>query len=100
MPDALLDVVDGILLTGARANVHPTRYCLQNNPRPTIAIALALVSQRHAARYGFERIGFVNSRVKAAKITAINLLALINVRGQQEVILRLAACTRAHHSSE
>jgi putative glutamine amidotransferase len=23
---ALLDVVDGILLTGARANVHPTRY--------------------------------------------------------------------------
>jgi len=24
--DALLDVVDGILLTGARANVHPTRF--------------------------------------------------------------------------
>jgi putative glutamine amidotransferase len=24
--DALLDSVDGILLTGARANVHPTRF--------------------------------------------------------------------------
>src|SRR6185312_13700961 len=24
--EALLDVVDGILLTGARANVHPTRF--------------------------------------------------------------------------
>ena len=23
---ALLDVVDGVLLTGARANVHPTRF--------------------------------------------------------------------------
>ena len=24
--DALLDAVDGVLLTGARANVHPTRF--------------------------------------------------------------------------
>ena len=24
--DALLEVVDGVLLTGARANVHPTRF--------------------------------------------------------------------------
>ncbi len=29
---ALLDVVDGILLTGARANVHPTRY--RTDPHP------------------------------------------------------------------
>ncbi len=29
---ALLDVVDGILLTGARANVHPTRF--QTEPHP------------------------------------------------------------------
>ena len=31
--DALLDVVDGILLTGARANVHPTRFGLEAHPR-------------------------------------------------------------------
>lgn len=29
---ALLDVVDGVLLTGARANVHPTRY--RTDPHP------------------------------------------------------------------
>ena len=31
--DALLDTVDGILLTGARANVHPTRFGLEADPR-------------------------------------------------------------------
>ncbi len=46
---ALLDVVDGILLTGARANVHPTRFGAQEDPRhepydhDRDALALALV---------------------------------------------------------
>jgi putative glutamine amidotransferase len=31
--DALLDTVDGILLTGARANVHPTRFGLEPHAR-------------------------------------------------------------------
>jgi putative glutamine amidotransferase len=31
--DALLDVVDGVLLTGARANVHPTRFRTEPDPR-------------------------------------------------------------------
>jgi putative glutamine amidotransferase len=31
--DALLDVVDGILLTGARANVHPTRFGAEPDAR-------------------------------------------------------------------
>jgi putative glutamine amidotransferase len=31
--DALLDVVDGILLTGARANVHPARFGLEPHPK-------------------------------------------------------------------
>src|SRR5436305_3296160 len=31
--DALLDTVDGILLTGARANVHPSRFGLEAHPR-------------------------------------------------------------------
>ena len=31
--DALLDTVDGILLTGARANVHPTRFGEDAHPR-------------------------------------------------------------------
>ena len=30
---ALLDAVDGILLTGARANVHPTRFRVEPHPR-------------------------------------------------------------------
>jgi len=30
---ALLDVVDGVLLTGARANVHPTRFATEPNPK-------------------------------------------------------------------
>ena len=30
---ALLDVVDGIVLTGARANVHPTRFGVEPHPR-------------------------------------------------------------------
>ena len=46
---ALLDVVDGILLTGARANVHPTRFGLEADPkhepydsnRDDVALALA-----------------------------------------------------------
>jgi putative glutamine amidotransferase len=31
--DALLDVIDGILLTGARANVHPARFHTEPHPR-------------------------------------------------------------------
>ncbi len=31
--ETLLQVVDGILLTGARANVHPTRFGFEPNPR-------------------------------------------------------------------
>lgn len=31
--DALLGAVDGILLTGARANVHPTRFGIEPDPR-------------------------------------------------------------------
>jgi len=30
---ALLDVVDGIVLTGARANVHPTRFKTEPHER-------------------------------------------------------------------
>jgi putative glutamine amidotransferase len=30
--DALLEVVDGVLLTGARANVHPTRFGIEAHP--------------------------------------------------------------------
>ena len=47
--DALLDAVDGILLTGARANVHPTRFGLEAHPAHEPydphrdALALALV---------------------------------------------------------
>ena len=47
--DALLDTVDGILLTGARANVHPTRFGAEAHPRhepydnDRDALALALV---------------------------------------------------------
>ena len=46
---ALLDVVDGILLTGARANVHPTRFGSEAHPKhepydhDRDALALALV---------------------------------------------------------
>ena len=46
---SLLDVVDGILLTGARANVHPTRFGLEPHPKhepydsDRDALALALV---------------------------------------------------------
>src|ERR1044072_7380292 len=46
---ALLDTVDGILLTGARANVHPTRFGLEEHPKHEPydhhrdALALALV---------------------------------------------------------
>ena len=47
--DALLDAVDGILLTGARANVHPTRFGHEAHPahepydQGRDALALALV---------------------------------------------------------
>jgi putative glutamine amidotransferase len=47
--DTLLDTVDGILLTGARANVHPTRFGLEPHPRhepydnDRDALALSLV---------------------------------------------------------
>ena len=46
---ALLDTVDGVLLTGARANVHPTRFGLEEHPKHEPydhhrdALALALV---------------------------------------------------------
>ena len=46
---ALLDAVDGILLTGARANVHPTRFGVEPDPKhepydeDRDALALALV---------------------------------------------------------
>jgi len=46
---ALLDVVDGVLLTGGRANVHPSRYGVEPDARyepydpPRDALALALV---------------------------------------------------------
>ena len=46
---ALLDAVDGILLTGARANVHPTRFRVEPHPahepydESRDALALALV---------------------------------------------------------
>src|SRR6202140_1356928 len=45
---ALLDTVDGVVLTGARANVHPTRFGTEPNPRhepydiPRDDLALAL----------------------------------------------------------
>ena len=37
---ALLDAVDGVVLTGARANVHPTRFRTEPDPgtNPTISI--------------------------------------------------------------
>jgi putative glutamine amidotransferase len=47
--DALLTVVDGVLLTGARANVHPTRFNTPPDPRHEPyderrdALALALI---------------------------------------------------------
>ncbi len=47
--DALLDVVDGVLLTGARANVHPTRFGVDPHPKyepydtPRDELALELV---------------------------------------------------------
>ena len=47
--DELLDVVDGVLLTGARANVHPTRFGVEPHPRyepydtPRDDLALALI---------------------------------------------------------
>jgi putative glutamine amidotransferase len=47
--DALLDTVDGVLLTGARANVHPTRFGIEAHPAHEPydshrdALALALV---------------------------------------------------------
>jgi putative glutamine amidotransferase len=47
--DALLGAVDGVLLTGARANVHPARFGLEAHPRHEPydpnrdALALALV---------------------------------------------------------
>jgi putative glutamine amidotransferase len=48
-PAALLETVDGILLTGARANVHPTRFGEKEDPRyepydhDRDALALALI---------------------------------------------------------
>jgi putative glutamine amidotransferase len=48
--DALLDVIDGVLLTGARANVHPTRFGVEPHAsyepydEPRDALALELVT--------------------------------------------------------
>lgn len=47
--EALLEVVDGVVLTGARANVHPTRFGVEAHPahepyderRDAVALALA-----------------------------------------------------------
>ena len=47
---ALLDTVDGILLTGARANVHPTRFGLEAAPETR-----ALRRQSRCARAGAGR---------------------------------------------
>src|ERR1700681_4785269 len=33
---ALLDAVDGVVLTGARANVHPTHFRTEPDPRPNV----------------------------------------------------------------
>ena len=47
--DALLEAVDGVVLTGARANVHPSRFGTAPDPRhepydePRDALALALI---------------------------------------------------------
>jgi putative glutamine amidotransferase len=47
--ESLLDIVDGILLTGARANVHPTRFRTEPDPKHEPydegrdALALALI---------------------------------------------------------
>ena len=47
--DTLLNAVDGVLLTGARANVHPTRFGTEPHPRyepydlQRDALALALI---------------------------------------------------------
>src|ERR1700720_1494870 len=52
---ALLDTVDGVVLTGARANVHPTRFRTEPDPRHEPShlhphdVGLAL-SEAHAAR--------------------------------------------------
>ncbi len=53
--EALLEVVDGILLTGARANVHPTRFgtepCARHEPYDEARDAVALnVIERCVAR--------------------------------------------------
>jgi putative glutamine amidotransferase len=68
---ALLDAVDGILLTGARANVHPTRFGLEADPRhepydsDRDALALALIEAcvaRGVALFGICR-GFQEMNV-------------------------------------
>ena len=47
--DALMEVVDGVLLTGGRANVHPSRFGIEPHPKHEPydlrrdALALALV---------------------------------------------------------
>ena len=41
---SLLDVVDGILLTGARANVHPTRFGLE--PRAELLVSHLVTRHR------------------------------------------------------
>lgn len=52
---ALMDVVDGILLTGARANVHPTRFGAEHHPsyepydQERDAVALPLIEACVAA---------------------------------------------------
>src|SRR5258708_10262533 len=61
--DALLGAVDGILLTGARANVHPTRFGVEPDPRhepydhERDAMALALIEACVARGVPLFRIG-------------------------------------------
>lgn len=68
--DALLDVVDGVLLTGARANVHPTRFGVEphasyepyDEPRDELALSLVKACVDRAVPLlgvcrGFQEIG-------------------------------------------
>ena len=59
--DALLDTVDGILLTGARANVHPTRFGARGasrNTSPTTASRCAgAVAGRSVRQRGMPLFG-------------------------------------------
>ena len=65
---ALLDVVDGVVLTGARANVHPTRFntepCAAHEPydlhRDDVALALSEACGRFNPAHG---LGLIPSQI-------------------------------------